>query len=223
MGVCLIGKLSVLLMGSKGEIVVGGILILRQDVIGCAGGRLRRNYLRNRGRFRVGVGDEAEDVFEAAVAFFAGEEEQGRWFGQFGEAGFAFFGQFNPAMGEGESFDAIDDLEEGAEFVGGQVGAGPEFDQAKLELVFGEAKEGRRRGCLRRLRSVRIHGAWRGGGGEVFVAGGLVFDDAMAGVEAAEAAFADGKFQLFEGATAHGGVVIEFLAPGDEKVDGFGG
>ena len=50
---------------------------------------------------------------------------------------FAFFGDHDATFGEGEGFQAGDDLEKLLELGGVVVRAAGEFDQAELELAFG--------------------------------------------------------------------------------------
>ncbi len=128
------------------------------------------------------------------------------------EAGFAGFGEADAAFGEFKGAEAGDDLKEGAKFAGAGVGAGGEFEEAELELLFAGVDEGG-------------FGVAEGGWVEarrikVFEALGFGVGDVVGGVEAAEGAGADNETEAAFGDGAGGeffgfgvGVVLD---PGEE-------
>jgi hypothetical protein len=120
----------------------------------------------------------AEEDVDAAVGFFEGRD--GGWFGEFGDAGFAFFGDANAALGEGEGVSAVDELGGEAEFGDGGVGAGGDFEKALFEVFAGALEEAE-------------FFAFEAKGGGVLGAGFLGVGNVVGGVEAAKCGGTDAE------------------------------
>ena len=82
------------------------------------------------------VGGFAHHGADAAGGFFNGEVAIG--FGVLGEAGFFGFGDLDAAGAEFDGLEARVALADGAEFGVVHVGTAGLFEEAKLELFFGE-------------------------------------------------------------------------------------
>ena len=127
----------------------------------------------------------------------------------------ATFGDEDAAFGQGEGFEAGDDLEEFFELAMVVVAAGGEFEKAEFELFFG--------GGANDLVARNGIGILVFVSGDDFVAGLLVIGDAVVGVEFGEAGGADFEVEVLKDFLGGFFVGGGFFAEGDDGFFGLSG
>ena len=130
----------------------------------------------------------------------------------------ATFGDEDAAFGQGEGFEAGDDLEEFFELACVVVAAGREFEEAEFELVFGFSTDDLR-AWKRGLVFVFVFILMRG---DDFGAGLVVFSDAVSAIEFGEAGGAEFDAEMFVDFLGSFFVGGSFFAKGDNHFFGFG-